>query len=176
MLYVVLFMSSFFFLMITGVEVLVGQSYTLQLPQLTVLITIILLASTEIQGSHWWAVVQAGDTVLDSASKQTASWCLKGPHSTEHRNYSFSFLLTGHSFRCSSVTVALMKKYGSSLCPCPPHPLPLSDNLPRPCQDPLLLWAPHPSLPPSHHFSTNTMWVIKHQTQASERFDKCFVL
>ncbi|CAB1441025.1 unnamed protein product [Pleuronectes platessa] len=28
--------------------------------------------------------------------------------------------------------VALMKKYGSSLCPCPPHPVPLADNLPRP--------------------------------------------
>lgn len=74
----------------------------------------------------------AANLVLVSASKRTAPWCLKAPLSMEHRNYSFSFLLTGHSFCRSSVTVALMKKYGSSLCPCPPHLVPLADNLPRP--------------------------------------------
>lgn len=63
------------------------------------------------------AVMLAADLVLVSALEWTAPWCFKGLLSMEHRNYSFSFLLTGHSFCRPSVTVALMKKYGSTFCP-----------------------------------------------------------
>lgn len=90
-------------------------------------------ASTESPGSQRSCVLQ------------TWSWCLcqkqnrplmleEGPLSTEHRNYSFSFTLTGHSFCRSSVTVVLMKNYGSGLCPCPPTPCALSR---QPAQTPV---------------------------------------
>lgn len=108
-----------------------------------------LMGSAGTQNSQWLVVMLVA--VLVSASKRTAPWCLTGPFSMEHRNYSFSFVLTGHSFCRSSVNVALMKKYGSSLCPCSPHRVPFADNLPRPSPGPLHPSAPHPRplwLPP----------------------------
>ncbi|CAL8358603.1 unnamed protein product [Lota lota] len=38
----------------------------------------------------------------------------------------------GHSYHRSSVTVTLMKKYGSGLYPSPAPPVPLADNLASP--------------------------------------------
>lgn len=131
------------------------------------------------------AVMLTADLVLVPASERTAPWCLKGPLSLEHRNYSFSFLLTGHSFCRSSVTVALMKKYGSSLCPCPPHPLPLADNLP--CQAPPHILGPLIQVPcHSKRSSTdilriiNSFWFIFTQSTqgwgGGSSFQMCFVL